>query len=267
MTLTTQEHELDGRAAFAAGGFLTGAAAVAVACAVTLSNASALADVPGAAADVDVVRVIRASPAASASAPPVPTVSPGAAPVTTPVGPTAEIVPAPEPEDVAAAQSPGQQVSPAQRSASPPEIGLSEQQVVDDAMRTGAWDRLQSWGEQRGWTQEKIDRWIAQLQQRFLKDQGEKAQIDDTRREDAQRSVSAGTISDELLLTSETTVPAPEQTSDAPETPAARERGAAAKSHSHPQTPATNAGSPSGRGESSSHGWKRDQSPQPPRGD
>src|SRR6478752_6481665 len=251
MTLTTQEHELDGRAAFAAGGFLTGAAAVAVACAVTLSNASALADVPGAVADVDVVRVIRASPAASASVPPVPAVSPGAAPVTTPVGPTAEIVPAPEPEDVAAAQNPGHQVSPPQRPAPPPAIGLSEQQVVDDAMRTGAWDRLQSWGEQRGWTQEKIDRWIAQLQQRFLRDQGQKSQSEngqgeDVRREDAQRSAPGAAITDELPLTPEMTVPAPPQTGDAPEPPAVRDSGAAATSHGHPQTPAKNAGSPSG---------------------
>lgn len=273
---------MDGRAAFAAGGFLTGAAAVAVACAVTLSNASALADVPGAAADVDVVRVVRASPAASAPAPLAPLASDVAAPVAPPVGPTAEVVPAPEPEDVAAAQSPAQQVSPAQRPASPPAIGLSEQQVVDDAMRTGSWDRLQSWGEQRGWTQERIDRWIAQLQQRFLKDQsqdaqdenlqGENAQREDTPREDAERGVSGDSFADERLMTSgvtsETTVPAPESSEVTGRTGTGAYIGdAAATSHGRPQTPAKNAGSPSVRGESSSHGWKRDQSPQPPRGD
>ena len=248
---------MDGRAAFAAGGFLAGAAAVAVACAVTLSNASALADVPGAAADVDVVRVTRATPAVAAPAP-----SAVAAPVlpVTPIvpapGATAEIVPAPEPEDIAALQRPAEQVAPPpQRPAAPPAVELSEQQVVGDALRTGSWESLRTWGEQRGWTQEKIDRWIAQLQQRFLSDhQGENA--DDA----AQRSAPTDAIGTEAPLVLETTVPGSQN-------PGAGDHGEAGKSQQRPQTPAKNAGSPSDRGDSSSHGWKRDQSPKPPHGD
>jgi hypothetical protein len=166
---------MDARTGFAAGGFIVAAAAVAVACAVTLTNSTALADVPGMSAGVDVVRVspsgkqASATPRASAPAVPVPETS---APLPSP---SAEVVPAPEPEDVSAPPaSPSAAAPPATPAvptapvpaapAQPDYLGLSKSEIQDEALRTGSWDRLRAWATANGWSQERIEHWIATLE-------------------------------------------------------------------------------------------------------
>ncbi|QIG40233.1 hypothetical protein G5T42_12700 [Microbacterium sp. 4R-513] len=260
---------MDGRAAFAAGGFIAGAAAVAVACAVTLSNAAALADAPGEAADVEVVRVTPAAPTPTASATLV-------APVVPAPAPTAEVVPAPEPQDVAApSQTQRQSTAPApQVPAGQTPSGPSEQQIADDAIRSGSWDDLRSWAEQHGWSAEKITRWIEQLERAAADRQGQDAQRNASiAPTDTERTASVGESSRKSLQAPQApAVQAPQAPAvQAPQAPVVNPPQTDTKTNGHAngrsQAPAKNAGSPSTHGNSSSSGWKRDQSPKPPRGD
>ena len=161
---------MDGRTGFAAGGFIVGATAVAVACAVTLSNSAALADAPGIAAGLDVVRVspsgatVAATPHASTAA--------VAAPEISAPPPSAEVVPAPEPRDVSVPAPAPLGVAPA--AVAPPApvqaqapfdgLGLSEDEIQAEALRTGSWARLRAWAIAHGWPQARIEQWIAGLQ-------------------------------------------------------------------------------------------------------
>lgn len=160
---------MDARTGYAAGGFAVGAAVVAVACAVTLSNTAALADTPGAKVGVEVVHVAAPSqsgtPTPHASAPVV--VDPGiAAPPA-----TAEVVPAPEPRDVVvAAPAP---TAAASSPAAPPAEAIvtspSRQEIESEALQTGSFDRLRAWAAANGWPQQRVDRWIENLQARLVK--------------------------------------------------------------------------------------------------
>ena len=84
---------MDARARFAAGGFFVGAAVVAVLSAVAMSNAAAIAEVPGASTGLPAIRVAGSavSPLVLAAA-----TQPAAIVLPVPV-PTTETVPAPEP--------------------------------------------------------------------------------------------------------------------------------------------------------------------------
>ncbi|MEU1970091.1 hypothetical protein ABZ477_00365 [Microbacterium sp. NPDC019599] len=160
---------MDARAGFAAGGFAVGAAVVAVACAVTLSNSTALVDVPGAAAGVDVVRV---TPSAVGVTPTPRTTAPAvAAPEISAPAPTAEIVPAPEPRDVAepapvappaeqpSTEQPAEAAAPA-APAPPVEPDLTRREIEEQAVQSGSFDRLRAWAIANGWSSGRIDRWI-----------------------------------------------------------------------------------------------------------
>lgn len=190
---------MDGRAGFAVGGFIAGAAAVAVACAVTMSNSAALADVPGAALGVGAVHL---TPSSTPTTAPTPIVK--IAPAIPAPAPSAEVVPAPEPQDVAAPPA-----APATQAPDEP----TEDDVASDALKSGSWDRLREWAAERGWSEEEISSWVEHLKERIAQNDGS----------------GFGT--------------------------------------NRTQTPARNAGSPSDTDNSSWTGWKRDQSPQPPRGD
>lgn len=166
---------MDARTGFAAGGFIVGATAVAVACAVTLTNSAALADAPGRSAGLDVVRIspssAQVSPTPRASAPPVSTPE-----ISAPApSPSAELVPAPEPHDVsappasgsapAAPAMPAVPAAPAPGAPAQPDyLGLSKSEIQDEALRTGSWDRLRAWAAAHGWSQERIEHWISVLQ-------------------------------------------------------------------------------------------------------
>jgi hypothetical protein len=169
---------MDARTGFAAGGFIVGATAVAVACVVTLTNSTALADVPGRSAGLDVVRVspsgaqVSPTPRASGPAASAPDISAPAP------SPSAELVPAPEPRDVsappastsapaapAAPKAPAVPAAPAPAAPVQPDyLGLSKSEIQDEALRTGSWDRLRAWAAADGWSQERIEHWISVLQ-------------------------------------------------------------------------------------------------------
>ena len=156
---------MDARTGFATGGFIVGATVVAVACAATLSNNAALADVPGKAAGLDVVRVSPSAavatptPRATASSEPVaaPEISAPAAPV------AAEVVPAPEPEDVPA-PAPVAVEPPAVAPSTPAAAPVSKEEIQEEALRTGSWERLRAWANTHGWSSQRVEHWIARLQ-------------------------------------------------------------------------------------------------------
>ncbi|WP_243073534.1 hypothetical protein [Microbacterium sp. SS28] len=162
---------MDGRAGFAAGGFIVGAAVVAVACAVTLSNSAALADVPGAAVGIDAVHVTPRYAAAT----PTPQASTPAVIAPEIPGPTAsaEVVQAPEPRVITppAASAPVTQPAPA-----PPAVtddsSLSQREIEQDAVRTRSWDRLRAWALANGWATPRVDRWIARLEDQTTRERG-----------------------------------------------------------------------------------------------
>lgn len=158
---------MDGRTGFALGGFVVGAAVVAVASAVTLSSGVALADTPGTAVGVDVVRV---SPR-TGTATPAPTASTQTvAPEISSPAPTAEVVPAPAPLDVAAAPA---QDRPAAQPSAPVAVDqeASRRAVEDEALRTGSWDRLRAWAAAHGWSADRVDQWIRGIEARISRDQ------------------------------------------------------------------------------------------------
>lgn len=171
---------MDARTGFAAGGFIVGATFVAVACAVTLSNSAALADAPGVAAGLATIRVSPSSagttPTPRASAP-----GAGAAENSVPAPSTsAEVVPAPEPRDVSApaapaAEVPGAPVAPAP--AAPDYLGFSKEQIQDEAVRSGSWDRLRAWAVAQGWAEQRIEHWIEMLQGKAVAGSGTESLI------------------------------------------------------------------------------------------
>jgi len=158
---------VDARTGFAVGGFIVGATAVAVACAATLSNSAALADVPGASAGVGVVRV---SPAPAATPTPRDSAPALSAPDLSAPAPSgsAEVVPAPEPRDVSSPAPPrpaDPQAAPeAPAPAQPDYFSLTKDQIQDEAVSTGSWDLLRVWAVARGWSTKRIDHWIGLLQ-------------------------------------------------------------------------------------------------------
>lgn len=140
----------------AVGGVAAVAASVAMIWIVALTTSASLADAPGAtsAAGPVVVPSAAPSPAASATAPAGPVAPPAPAPVTGP-----ETVSAPEPVEVAPAPAvPAPDVPVADTSAA------QEEQVIAEAVRSGAWEAALAWAAQQGWTGERLQAWVSRLE-------------------------------------------------------------------------------------------------------
>lgn len=152
---------MESRTRFAIGGVSTVAASVAVICAVALTNSLALSDAAGSSIGAAPVVVPSSSVAEPEETPePAPTPKPTSRPIETPKAPVAEVVPAPAPEVV----TPRQDASSAEQpdgTANPP----SEDDVIAEAETSGSWDSAREWAAGLGWTKERIDAWIARLEQ------------------------------------------------------------------------------------------------------
>ena len=179
---------MDGRAVFAFGGFLVGATVVAVASAVTLSSSVALADAPGTAVGVDVVRVTPRTPSATPAAR---VATQTLAPEIPPTVPTAEVVPAPAPLDVAAhAPAAGAGGSVPSSASAVVDQHASKREVEEEALRTGSWDRLRGWAAANGWSADRVDQWISVLEARISRQQP-------TEKQSTERTKTLANASDE----------------------------------------------------------------------
>jgi hypothetical protein len=117
-----------------------------------MSTAVALADSTGTSARARPVVV----PSSTAS--PTPEVTPSAVPIAPqPSVPAvvAETVPAPEPEDVAA--PPAADLHAGEPSAA------TEDELARQVEASGSWDAVYAWAQKRGWSQDRVDAWIARL--------------------------------------------------------------------------------------------------------
>ncbi|MDY0911073.1 hypothetical protein [Microbacterium sp. CFBP9034] len=142
----------------------TVAASVAVICAVALTNSMALSDTQG--STVHAARVVvpssgGASAANGGEAPDdVAPVPPAAEETRTlPVTPVAEIVPAPDPVVIA---PPVAQPVAEPHGGSP--VIPSQAEAVAAAKASGSWDSAREWAATVGWSQARIDAWIAKLE-------------------------------------------------------------------------------------------------------
>lgn len=152
---------MESRTRFAIGGVSTVAASVAVICAVALTNSLALSDAAGSPVGAAPLVIPSPSVAEPEETPePAPTPKPTSRQIETPKPPVAEVVPAPAPEVV----TPRQDASSAEQpdgAANRP----SEDDVVAEAEASGSWDSAREWAARLGWTKERIDAWIARLEQ------------------------------------------------------------------------------------------------------
>lgn len=154
MCRTGEDSRVESRTRFVIGGMSTVAASVAVICAVALTNSIALSEAAGSAIDAAPV-VVPSSNIAETTETPAASPADADAPVT----PVAEVVPAPAPEVV----SPRKGAPVAEQSAGAAH-GPSEDEVIADAEASGSWDSAREWAAGLGWSQERIDAWIARLE-------------------------------------------------------------------------------------------------------
>lgn len=159
---------MDSRTRFAIGGVSIVAASVAVICAVALTNSLALSETAGSSIDAAPVVVPSASVAEPAENPvPASTPTPTSRHTDTPDtpdtsdAPVAEVVPAPAPEVVTPRRDTSPSVEQPADTVEPP----SEDDVIAEAESSGSWDSAREWAARLGWTEERIDAWIARLEQ------------------------------------------------------------------------------------------------------
>jgi hypothetical protein len=146
--------------------------------------------------------------------------------------------------------------------------------VVEEALRTGSWEALRQWAVEKGWSAEKISRFIESLQHRLNADAPTTGDRKPVELVPPAELVLPDDSQRRFMPPPE--VPSVPDQSSTPDVPSVSEREATTseqtkgpeKQHpAHPQTPADPAGGPSDHGASKPGGWMRDQSPQPPRGD
>jgi hypothetical protein len=132
------------------------AASVAVVCAVAMTNSAALSE--AAATTVDAAPIVVPSPESSATPRPsqTPSVSPTASPLTPDPPAQAEVVEAPAPVTVPAEAPAG--------GTTPMATPAEEQAAIEQAHASGSWEDARAWAAERGWSEERIDRWIERLQ-------------------------------------------------------------------------------------------------------
>lgn len=166
---------MESRTRMAIGGMATVAASVTVICVVALTNSLSLADSAGSPIGAPPV-VVPVSGGSTPSASPTPaatpraTPSPSTAPVepvseatsdpeTTP--PSAEVVPAPEARIVTPAAPTAE---PEPRPDPEPAVPSTLKDALAQVRSTGSWDPLRAWAESRGWSDERLDRLIEELE-------------------------------------------------------------------------------------------------------
>ncbi|SFS08641.1 hypothetical protein SAMN04487846_2409 [Microbacterium sp. cf046] len=177
---------MDSRTRLTIGGIATVAASVAVVCAVAMTTSVALADSAGAPADARAVVVPASSasptPDPSPSAVPITPQTPAPAPVTEPV-----TVPAPEPDDIAAPPT-------SQSPVGEPSVA-TEDELVSQVEASGSWDAVYAWALKRGWSQDRIDAWIARLDAKIA---DKEAKDNSSGRSETQNLGSGNRVSPEL---------------------------------------------------------------------
>jgi outer membrane biosynthesis protein TonB len=143
---------VESRTRLAVSGAAVFTASVAVVASVAITNAVAFADAPGAAIDADALSVPGAVRTAQPEPAPVatPEVTPAATAAPEPDATTKAVtVPAPKPVVVApAAEVPTE---------------AEQEEVVTEVAGSGSWDAAYKWAAEHGWSQERLDRWIALL--------------------------------------------------------------------------------------------------------
>lgn len=140
---------MESRTRFAIGGASTVVASVAVVCAVALTNSIALADSRGVPTGAN--SVVVAARTAHVAATPTSTPAPVAETIPEPA-PVAETVPGPAPIIVAEQQP----VAPAAEQ--------TADQAVAEAQAAGSWQPVRDWAARFGWSQDRVDAWIEQLE-------------------------------------------------------------------------------------------------------
>lgn len=149
---------MDARMGLVVGGMATVAASVAVVCAVALTNSVALADSPG--STVASARVLVPASASPSPERVVPVAEVTAQP---------EVVEAPAPivvddtsagdDTVAATPTPPSPAAPVP--VTPPNANAA----VEASKKAGTWDAVIAWARAQGWSQERIDEWVAHLEE------------------------------------------------------------------------------------------------------
>lgn len=161
---------MNGRTGLVVGGVCAVTASVAVVCAVAFSHSAALADSAGSALSSPRVLVPAATAPAVADAE-------GSlsheVPVSREQGPQLVDVPAPVVVDV-----------PPTVPADAPDESIVREESLESAASAGAWDTVRERARARGWSDERIEEWIAGAQGRSG-DQAEPAPGDSNRRSDA----------------------------------------------------------------------------------
>lgn len=164
---------MEGRTRLAIGGMATVAASVTVICIVALTNSMALSESAGAPVDAAPV-VIPASGTTSPDAgeptpraTPKPTPSPDPVETDTSTSPPsspggAEVVPAPEAQVVTPTHPAPAAEQPAQPSR--PSTPTTQEEAIAQAAASGSWAPVRDWAERQGWSDGRIDAFIAKLE-------------------------------------------------------------------------------------------------------
>lgn len=156
---------MESRTRLAISGMTAVAASVGVICAVALTNSVSLSEAQGAPVGATAVVVPsaaeKAEPVATPTIVPTPVQTPQPVETQTPVTPpVAEVVPAPEAEDVTPVQSSHVAETPATPTPSAP----GQEDAVAEAEASGSWAPAREWAKRLGWSQARIDAWIARLE-------------------------------------------------------------------------------------------------------
>lgn len=171
---------VDGRTGLVVGGVSAVAASVAVICAVALTTSAALADSSG--SDMAAARVLVPAAAMNdGSGTGTDGVSASTSRPETVQAPDPYVVDAQRPSDptppAPANPAPAPPAPPAPAPAAPqtpsaPQAPATREEAEAASVAAGSWDAVRAWASARGWSPERVEEWIARLEERYTKADG-----------------------------------------------------------------------------------------------